>query len=106
MELSWETIRDFIVAFGWTKGVFTIFFFGAHAWVYRLYNGRLQDRQNEINRLAADNHDYRDRFTALLDKHLELPEKKAVALPPSPEEPEAAQKALPKSGKTRKAKEG
>jgi len=64
------TIKSFISAFGWTKGVFTIFFFSAHAWIYRLYNGRLNDRQAEIERLAKDNHEYRERFLKLLDKHL------------------------------------
>lgn len=37
-----------------------------------MYNGRLQDRQEEINRLAADNHEYRDRFLAVIDKHFGL----------------------------------
>ena len=39
-----------------------------------MYNGRLKDRQDEINRLAADNHEYRDRFLAMLDKHFALDE--------------------------------
>ena len=51
---SWEQILSFIQSLGWTKGVFTIFFFMAHAWIYRLYSGRLNDRQAEINRLAKD----------------------------------------------------
>lgn len=67
---SWEDIRTFIVALGWTKGVFAIFFFLSHGWVFHLYDGRLKDRQSEIDRIAADNKDLRDRFTSLLDKHM------------------------------------
>ena len=66
---SWPEIKDFIVTMGWAKGVFTIFFFIAHAWIYKLYNGRLEDRQAEIDRLASDNREYRERFLRLLDKH-------------------------------------
>lgn len=52
------------------KGVFTVFFFGAHFVVYRLYLGRLKDRQREIDRLAEDNRDYREKFMHILDmKH-------------------------------------
>lgn len=67
---SWADVQNIVGVFGWTKGIFTIFFFLAHFWVYRAYEGRLQDRQLEIDRLAADNRDLRDRFTALLDKHM------------------------------------
>ena len=66
---SWAEIKDFIVTLGWAKGVFTIFFFLAHAWIYNLYSGRLKDRQAEIDRLSADNREYRERFLSLLDKH-------------------------------------
>jgi len=72
LEKFWETVKDYIIAFGWAKGVFTIFFFLAHYWLFKMYNGRLADRQEEINRLAADNHEYRDRFLAMLDKHFEI----------------------------------
>ncbi len=67
---SWSTVKDYVIAFGWVKGVFTIFFFLAHAWIYSLYRGRLKDRQKEIDRLAEDNHEYRERFLRLLDIHL------------------------------------
>jgi len=66
---DWNTIKDFIVTMGWTKGVFTIFFFMTHGWVYILYNGRVKDRQKEIERLAADNREYRERFLKILDEH-------------------------------------
>lgn len=66
---SWEEIKEFIVTFGWAKGILTIFFFMAHAWIYSLYNGRLKDRQKEIDRIAYENREYRERFLALLDQH-------------------------------------
>lgn len=69
--LTWENILDFIQVLGWAKGVFTIFFFMAHGWIYWLYKGRLQDRQSEIDRLANDNREYRERFLSLLDKHFD-----------------------------------
>ncbi|MFL5384629.1 MAG: hypothetical protein ACJ8GN_19065 [Longimicrobiaceae bacterium] len=69
---SWEQVGELIREFGWAKGVFTIFFFVAHAWIYRLYTGRLADRQQEIDRIAADNREYRERFLALLDRQMGL----------------------------------
>lgn len=66
---DWKIVKDFIVAFGWTKGVFTIFFFCAHGWVYKLYKARVEDKQAEIDRLAADNREYRERFLKLYDEH-------------------------------------
>lgn len=71
MVPTWDVILDFIKALGWTKGVFTISFFLGHWWIYSLYAGRLKDRQSEIDRLATDNREYRERFLALLDKHFE-----------------------------------
>ncbi|MFL6283258.1 MAG: hypothetical protein ACJ74Q_08980 [Pyrinomonadaceae bacterium] len=66
---AWETVKDAVVSFGWVKGTLTIFFWVAHFWIYREYRGRLKDRQDEINRIAAENHEYRDRFIGLLDKY-------------------------------------
>ena len=65
---DFKTIKDFIQTFGWTKGVFTIFFFSAHGWVFKLYNDRLKDKQAEIERLASDNRTYRDRFLKFYDE--------------------------------------
>ncbi len=73
MEISWETIRDFVVHFGWVKGTLTILFWVFHAWIYLLYNGRLKDRQKEIDRLIQENREHRERFIALLDRRLSSP---------------------------------
>ena len=69
---DFETIKNFLVTFGWTKGIFTLFFFMAHGWIYSLYQGRLKDRQKEIDRIAQDNREYREKFLAILDKHFDL----------------------------------
>ena len=68
VKTFFDTVRDLIAQFGWVKGTFTVFFWAAHFWIFRLYQGRLKDRQSEIDRLAADNHEYREQFMKLLDK--------------------------------------
>ena len=73
-DSAWKVVRDAIVSFGWAKGTLTIFFWVAHYWIFREYRGRLRDRQNEIDRIAADNREYRDRFTNLLDQYFKPPQ--------------------------------
>ncbi|MGH9755304.1 MAG: hypothetical protein ACREA2_21205 [Blastocatellia bacterium] len=70
MDISWETIKDFIVSFGWAKGTLTILFWVFHAWIYLLYNGRLNDRQKEIDRLIQENQHYRKIFFTLLEQRM------------------------------------
>lgn len=67
-----KEIIEAVISLGWTKGVFALFFFLAHAWIYALYRGRIIDRQKEIDRLAKENHEYRERYMKLLDKHFEF----------------------------------
>jgi hypothetical protein len=55
-----------IQAIGMTKTLFAVIILSCHFYIFRVYNARLQDRQNEINRLATENHDYRDKFSQLL----------------------------------------
>ncbi len=69
MSFSSEEIVKLLVHLGWVKGTFVLFFLMAHAWVYSLYRGRLSDRQREIDRLAKENREYRDRFIALMDRY-------------------------------------
>ena len=45
-----------------------------NARIHRQHQEQLQDRQREIDRLAKDNHEYRDRFLALLDKKIQQEE--------------------------------
>ena len=62
-----EAIRNFLSTFGVKDGIFLLFFILAHIWIYKLYEGRLKDRQAEINRIADENREYRERFITLLD---------------------------------------
>lgn len=77
-----QTALSAVREFGWAKGTLTLFFWVAHYAYYRQFQGRLKDRQDEIDRLAADNHEYRDRWLAVHDKqHNYKPPK---SLPPAP----------------------
>lgn len=64
--------------FGLTRALFVAFFFMAHYWLYKQYMGRLEDRQKEIDRLAVDNRDYRERFMVLFDKSFSVSRKSVV----------------------------
>jgi hypothetical protein len=80
-----EPLGDFPSQFGIVDGLLVLFFIGAHIWIYRLYEERIRDRQKEIDRLAKDNHEYRDLFIKLINKHFG-PTPKQV----KPEEPKKA----------------
>jgi len=67
---SWKVIGDIISKFGMVKGIFIIFFFLAHFWLWRLYIDRVKDRKEEIDRLAQDNREYRDRFLLFIDNNI------------------------------------
>lgn len=79
------SIMGLVRDLGVTKGLFVAFFSVAHAAVWMLYRGRLNDRQREIDRLAAENKEYRERFTAMLDKNFGI--KKGQLLPPKEASP-------------------
>lgn len=64
---AWDQIREFLKDFGLLKGAFTIFFFAAHIFIFYLYKAVIEGRQQEIDRLADDNHKYRDYFMKQLD---------------------------------------
>lgn len=70
MGSFWSSFIEAAEAFGWERALFTVFFFGMHYAVYKLYMGRLNDRQQEIDRLRKENNDYRERFTKLLDDEI------------------------------------
>lgn len=75
---SWNDAAAFLGKFGIIKGGFVLFFFMAHYWVWKMYNGRLEDRQKEIDRLASDNREYRERFLAITDQAFNVGPSKAV----------------------------
>jgi len=65
---SWKEIIEIVSKLGLLKGIFLIFFISANLWVWRLYVGRIKDRKEEIDRLAQDNREYRERFLSMIDK--------------------------------------
>ncbi len=67
--IPWDTIKTFIKNLGLVKGTFVVFFWIMHAMYFRAMRGRLEDRQKEIDRVAAENHEYRERFLAIIDKN-------------------------------------
>ena len=68
MDPTWgQMFIDLIREVGFSGAIFTAFFFGSHYWIYTMYLGRLEDRQDEIDRLAQDNREYRERFLAITD---------------------------------------
>ena len=81
MEIPWDEIRKFINDLGLIRGTFVVFFWAAHAAIFALYNGRLRDRQKEIDRIAAENKDYRDRFTTLIDRQFKIRKNELPQLP-------------------------
>jgi len=64
---GWDQFVEMVKQIGIFETVFVFFFFGAHKFLYQMYNGRLDDRQAEIDRLAQDNREYRERFLAITD---------------------------------------
>lgn len=42
-------------------------------WMNKNHQRQLNDRQREIDRLAADNREYRERFLQLVDRTLHIP---------------------------------
>ena len=73
-----DTIASFLTKFGEINGLLIlgiIFMFwwvrSLNARIHRQHQDQLEDRQREIDRLAEDNHAYRDRFLALLDKKIQ-----------------------------------
>ena len=42
---------------------------GLDARIHKQHLAQLKDRQDEINRLAADNHAYRERYLSAFDRH-------------------------------------
>ncbi len=69
---DWDIIIAILSDFGIRDGLFVIFFIVFHYWIWKLYINRLSDRQNEINRIAEENREYRETFMALVNNKLEI----------------------------------
>ena len=65
-----RAITELVKEVGFTNGLFIVFFVLAHILIFSMYRGRINDRQADIDRLAAENREYRTRFLRFLDnKH-------------------------------------
>jgi hypothetical protein len=82
---SFDTVKDFIVTMGWTKGVFALFFFIAHGALFKAYEGRLRDQKREIDRLTKEKDEYIHRLLSLMDSKfgIQLPESPPTSQPVS-----------------------
>lgn len=59
---------DFLANLSFTEGALLILLILGVFWLYKSQQSRLDERQRELDRLAADNRDYRDRFERLHDR--------------------------------------
>ena len=62
-EINGLLILGIIIMFSWVRSL--------NSRIHQQYEKQLQDRQSEIDRLAADNREYRERFLVLLDKKIQ-----------------------------------
>ena len=63
----WEGFVGLVKEAGLLGALFSVFFLGVHYWLYRVYEKRVQELKDQIDRLAEENHEYRDRFMDRLD---------------------------------------
>jgi len=68
-------VEDWLIHVLEEHGLFGALFALSLFIIKRLYEGRLEDRQKEIDRLAQENHDYRDKFMVLLNNKIKKEEK-------------------------------
>ncbi|MDD9884299.1 MAG: hypothetical protein OXU62_07190 [Gammaproteobacteria bacterium] len=67
--MKFETpFGDFLANLSFTEGALLILLISGGFWLYKSQQSRLDERQQELDRLAADNRDYRDRFERLHDR--------------------------------------
>ena len=64
---------DFFSGLTYVEGLLLILVLVLCRWVSRSHRRQLDDRQREIDRLAADNREYRERFLQFVDRTLRLP---------------------------------
>ena len=68
MEPSSFYIIELVREIGVTKALSIIIVLSCHFFIFLIYNGRIKDKQDEIDRLVEDNREYKDRFLKILDK--------------------------------------
>jgi len=72
-DFGFEWATDFMTEVGIIKGLLVIFiiilFFYNSRKADKLYKINIEGKQEEINRIAAENREYRERFLKLLDNN-------------------------------------
>ena len=64
------SISEFFSTLTFIEGVLLILLLLGGFWIYKSQQRQLDDRQREIDRLAADNREYRDRFERIMNQKL------------------------------------
>jgi len=54
---------------GFADGMLAIVMVLCGLWIYKIHQGRLDDLQREIDRLAQENREHRDRFARILERN-------------------------------------
>ncbi|MCH7772764.1 MAG: hypothetical protein IIA49_17410 [Bacteroidetes bacterium] len=72
--IDFEGLGEFILKawdqIGFLNTLFFLFFWVAHYYYYRGHKQLIKQMQNEIDRIAKENREYRDRFMDFLDTNL------------------------------------
>lgn len=63
--MSLEAFSEFFAKLSFTEGVLLLLVLCGGFWIYKIYAREAKHYQRELDRLAADNHDYRDRFETM-----------------------------------------
>lgn len=71
--MQWlSTFTEFFNNLSVTEGVLIILVVLFYRGTIKSYHRQLDDRQKEIDRLALDNREYRDKFAQFVDRELRL----------------------------------
>lgn len=65
-------ISDFLNDFGVLDGLLILFFIFGHLAIYKLYIKNIKSKQEEINRIALENREYREIFINLIEQRLNI----------------------------------
>ena len=67
--IKWNSVLSFVTDPAFSSGVWIVSLIFM-AYMHKMYNRQLDDRQKELDRLAADNRQYRDNFAKLMQDYL------------------------------------
>ncbi len=70
MSKIFLNLHKLVKEVGTYQSLFIIFFIGVHIYIRRLYDANMADKQNQINRLAEENKEYREKFIKMVDQKL------------------------------------